>query len=138
MLKIVFINFNISDSNYAQKLAKNIADIAHAEIISAWAECGDCIILATEENAEKICDLFEDRNPSDVDMYSVEIYEGDELIRKEFHARIGASSAEPYVDILTTNGEWEYHYTEYEEADEFMETLEAYVRDENARIVDFM
>jgi hypothetical protein len=137
MLKIIFINFDIGDTNYARTLAKNIADIANAEIISAWAECGDVIILASEENAEKICNLFEDRSPSDVDMYSVEISKGDEIIRKEFHARIGASSADPYVEILV-NGEWEYHYTDYEEADKFMETLEAYVRDENARIVDFM
>lgn len=137
MLKIVFINFDIGDSIYAKKLAKNIADIAHAEIISAWAECGDCIILATEENAEKICDIFEERHPCDIDMYSVEIRKGDEIIRNEFHARIGASSADPYVELRTTNG-WEYHDAEHEEVDEFMHTLEAYVHDNNARIIDFM
>lgn len=136
MLKIVFINIDI-DNSIAPSLAKNIADIAHAEIISAWAECGDCIILATEENAEKICDIFEDRSPSDVDMYSVEIHEGNKTIRKEFHARIGASSAEPYVETFT-NGEWECEYTDYEETVEFAKTLEAYVRDNNACITDFM
>jgi hypothetical protein len=137
MLKIVFINFNISDSIYARKLAENIADIAHAEIISAWAECGDVIILASEENAEKICDIFEDRRPCVVEMYSVEIRKGDEIIRKEFHAKTGVSSAEPYVETFT-NGEWKWEYTDYEEADEFMHTLEAYAHDNNARITDFM